>query len=385
MINCADFYELLIQQGIQFFAGVPDSLLQNLCAYISDHASQDKHIISANEGAAIALAAGYHLATGSIGLVFMQNSGLGNALNPLTSLVDPEVYSIPVLMVIGWRGCPGVKDEPQHVKQGKVTIPLLETLGIPYKVLPDHLSEAQACLEEAMKVMLQRQSPYAFVVRKDTFSRYLGNTSPTEEYNLAREEAITAILESVDEQALVVSTTGMISREVFEYRARGQQGHHRDFLTVGCMGHASQIALGIALARPDRPVYCLDGDGSWIMHMGSAAVTGSQKAGNFKHIVLNNGAHDSVGGQPTAGFIIDIPRIALACGYESAARVNTLADLKAALAQWRPSGCPSLLEVRVRKGARPDLGRPTTSPLGNKNDFMQDIIREKASVVRNIS
>lgn len=369
MLACADFYDALIKQNITFFTGVPDSLLQHICAYITDHTDTNQHIITANEGNAVALAAGHYMSTRHPGLVYMQNSGLGNAVNPLTSLADPDVYSIPLLMLIGWRGEPGTKDEPQHVKQGKITLRLLETLGIPYCVLPAEPEQALLAVQEAARVMQQRSCPYALVVRAATFQPYQLQKQIVTAYEMIREDAIKIFANWTRSTDVVVSTTGKTSRELFEQRKHtGMIG--QDFLTVGSMGHASHIALGLALARADKQVFCLDGDGAVIMHMGALAVIGSQQIPNLKHIMINNGAHDSVGGQPTAGFDIDIPSIARACGYTHAATVETREQLLTQLDHLRASRGPALLEVRVNKGARPDLGRPTTSPIQNKEGFL---------------
>lgn len=371
-MTCSGFYEALLEHRLHFFTGVPDSLLKDFCAYLTDHALETQHVIAANEGGAVALAAGYHLATGDIGVVYLQNAGQGNAVNPLVSLADPEVYAIPMLLLIGWRGEPGVHDEPQHIKQGKITLDLLRVLGIPSAILPGELDDARKSLTEAVRCIREWKSPFAFVVRKGTFDAYVSRKQATgESLALSREQAIGSIVSLLDERDVVVSTTGMASRELFEYRESHREGHHRDFLTVGSMGHASQVALGIALAQPHRPVYCIDGDGAAIMHAGAFAIIGSLAPRNFKHIVINNGAHDSVGGQPTAGFRIDFPALAKACGYTLALRATTNEEVGRTFMQLKRSSGPALLEVRVRKGARSDLGRPTTTPMENKNVFME--------------
>lgn len=375
MVNCEEFYSLLIKNGIDFFAGVPDSLLKDFCAYVIDNTIDEKNIIAANEGNAIALAAGYHLATGKISLVYMQNSGQGNSINPLTSLVDEEVYSIPVLLLIGWRGKPGKKDEPQHIKQGKITLRLLRTLGIPYEILPNNIEEARKVLKTAINTMKKKRAPYALVVRKGTFETYNLKNRSKSQYEISREEAIRIIVDQLGSQDIIISTTGKASRELFEYREELGHGHRKDFLTVGSMGHSSQIALAIALSRPSRKVYCLDGDGALIMHMGSLAIIGSNSPKNFKHIVLNNGAHDSVGGQPTAGFKINIPSIAKACGYNAVFHVENRQELKDKLSLLKLSKGPALLEVKLNKVTRKDLGRPTTSPKENKKAFMRFLQR----------
>jgi len=376
MISPKFFYDTLASKGIDFYAGVPDSLLKNLCAYITDHADAKHNIIAANEGGAMGLAAGHYLATSNIPVVYMQNSGEGNIINPLASLTDKEVYNIPVLLVIGWRGKPGVHDEPQHVKQGKVTTGLLNVMGIDYTVLSKEEDKAEKQIEKAVTYMQQTKECYALVIEKDTFEEYKLSSSVSTlqaSLSLSREEAIQTVAAALGEKDVIVSTTGMISRELFEYRAAMNQGHERDFLTVGSMGHASQIALGIALEKPDRRVWCFDGDGASIMHMGSMAIVGSKAPKNYVHVVFNNGAHDSVGGQPTVGLSIDLPAIAKAVGYKHVYSVDNKEELERLLASCiKPliSEGAAFIEVKVKKGNRKDLGRPTTTPIQNKEALM---------------
>ena len=375
MIRPSFFYNLLSEYGIEFYAGVPDSLLKNLCAYITDNADKKNNIIAANEGGAIGLAAGYHLATGGIPVVYMQNSGLGNTINPLLSLTDKEVYNMPVLLVIGWRGEPNVHDEPQHIKQGKVTIPLLDCMGIRNEIIADNENDLQTQIANAVNYMKTTNEVFALVVKKGTFDSYKLKNNRQYDYALEREEAIQMVAASMDKKAAVVSTTGKISRELFEYRENIEHAHHRDFLTVGSMGHASQIALGIALNKPDRNIYCFDGDGAVIMHMGSMGIVGEMAPKNFFHIVFNNGAHDSVGGQPTIGLNIDIPNIAACCGYKKVISVEKREELQEILTSLAANEGPVLLEIKVKKGSRDNLGRPTTTPIENKTalmDFIQN-------------
>lgn len=371
MIRPQFFYDILAGYGIDFYAGVPDSLLKNLCAYITDHADASHHIITANEGGAMGLAAGHYLATGQIPVVYMQNSGEGNIINPLASLTDPDVYHIPVLLIIGWRGKPGVHDEPQHVKQGKVTLGLLDTMGIRYQVLDKEESVAEAQIKEAVAYMQATKQCFALVIEKDTFDTYKLQHVVGNDLTLSREEAIETVVESLQPNAVVVSTTGMVSRELFEIRERRGEGHQHDFLTVGSMGHASQIALGIALEKPARRVWCFDGDGAAIMHMGSMAIVASKLPKNYVHVIFNNGAHDSVGGQPTVGLDIDFPRIARAVGYQHTYSVSRQADLQDVLGEIQHQDGLTLLEVKVKKGNRQDLGRPTTTPIDNKEALMK--------------
>lgn len=369
MIRCQDFVHWLAALGVDFFAGVPDSLLKPLCFYLADHGG-DNHVVAANEGGAVALACGYHLATGKLPLVYLQNSGQGNTVNSLLSLADPEVYSIPLLMLIGWRGEPGTKDEPQHVKQGKVTLALLEAMDVAYRILETGPEAARRSLTELVTIATAEQRPVALMIRKDTFEPYKatgGQAAP--EFEMTRECAIGAVIEALDENDAVISTTGKISRELYEHRDRTGLGHQRDFLTVGSMGHASQIAMGIALAQPDRQVICLDGDGAMLMHMGAAAIVGASKLANFKHVILNNGVHDSVGGMATAGLRVSFTEIVKGCGYTEGWRVERRDDMSKKLAQLRSARGPAMLEIMVRQGARSDLGRPQTSPIENKTAF----------------
>jgi len=371
MIDPKILCNLLSDIGADFFTGVPDSLLKPLCTLLGTY-PQDKHIIAANEGCAVGLAAGVHMATGSVPVVYMQNSGMGNATNPLLSLTDQEVYSIPLIMLIGWRGEPGVKDEPQHVKQGKLTCELLGTMGIEHVIMAqenDELKDQMRICEEHLR---KNSSPFAFVIRKGTFSDVIddndiGNDLPY------REEAIEKIVKASDENDIFVSTTGMASRELYEIRERMRQGHEKDFLTVGSMGHASQIAAGIAIKRPDRKVFCIDGDGAVIMHMGGMSAIGKIHPANLVHIVLNNGSHDSVGGQPTAGPDIDMLKIAEATGYVSVHSADTVSGLNTILGKIGAG--PVFIEIKIRKGARKDLGRPKETPQENKRKFMEHVSR----------
>lgn len=370
MIRPSYFYNLLIKNGTDFFAGVPDSLLKNFCAYITDTAPAEKHIISANEGSATALACGYHFATGKIPLIYMQNSGEGNMVNPMLSIADKDVYSVPMLIVIGWRGEPGVHDEPQHVKQGKVTCDLLDAMKIPYEILSENEDDLPAQFEKAYNYIKENNAQYAFVIRKGTFDEYkLQNNIPVEG-KMSREEAIEKIILNADSTTAFVSTTGMASRELYELRDKYNQGHEKDFLTVGGMGHASQIALSIAMQKKDRQIYCIDGDGASIMQMGGMATIGSRKPSNYVHFVLNNGAHDSVGGQPTVGRQIDLCAIAAGCGYENVVKVETPEELEAVLRDYETKDKLTFVEVMVTKGARKDLGRPKSTPVENKEALM---------------
>ncbi len=370
MISPEYFYGKLADMGVGFFTGVPDSLLKHLCAYLKDNVPDDRNIIAANEGCAVGLAAGYHLATNKVPMVYMQNSGMGNATNPLLSLADPDVYNIPMVLVIGWRGEPGVHDEPQHVKQGKITCTLLETMGIPYGVLPSDEDGCDRLFDTCRKHLVEKGSPFAIVVRKDTFSEYKPSKKAEDHpYEMSREDAI-GIIAAKEKGSIFVSTTGMASRELYELRDRNGEPHDSDFLTVGSMGHSSQIALGIALNRPERRIVCIDGDGAVIMHMGGMSTISTMAPGNMTHIMINNGVHDSVGGQPTTSREIDIHGIAQSMGYKHVFTVETKAELEKAL---ECKEGPVFLQVMVRRGNRKDLGRPKSTPAENKNALMKNI------------
>lgn len=373
MIKPEEFYNTLKSNNIDFFSGVPDSLLKDICAFITDNVSKQNHIIAANEGNAIALATGHYMASGKLPLVYMQNSGIGNTVNPILSLADKEVYSIPMLLMIGWRGEPGIKDEPQHVAQGKVTIDLLDAMKIPYLVLSTSEDKTKNQLNYAIKTARENNTPFALVVKKGTFDKYTIKDTVSTEYILSREQAIKQIVEQLNGNEIIVSTTGKTSRELFEIRESLNQPHHFDFLTVGSMGHSSQIALGIAIAKPNKRIICIDGDGALLMHMGGLGIIANAAPENYMHIVINNGAHESVGGQPTIGFNIDIPALAKAAGYKWASEVSTASQLKDTLAESATKQGPMLIEIKTKTGSRSDLGRPTIKPADNKIDFMKNL------------
>lgn len=358
--------------GADFYTGVPDSQLKALCNYLMHTYGIDPkhHIIAANEGNCTALAAGYHLATGKVPVVYMQNSGEGNIINPVASLLNDQVYAIPMLFVIGWRGEPGVHDEPQHIYQGQVTLRLLEDMGIASFVLSQDTTEDQ--LTQAMEAFRQafgQGKCAAIVVRKNALT-YGEKVRYANEYPMQREEIIRHIAACTGDDP-IVSTTGKASRELFEIRTAAGQGHERDFLTVGSMGHASSIALGIALQKPDARVWCIDGDGAALMHLGAMPVIGSNAPKNLVHIMINNGAHETVGGMPTVAQVADLPAMARACGYARVATAATFEELDTALLAAKHSGELSFIEVKCAIGARDDLGRPTTTALENKVNFME--------------
>lgn len=357
--------------GADFYTGVPDSQIKALCNYLMDTYGIDPnhHLIAANEGNCTALAAGYHLATGKVPVVYMQNSGQGNIINPVASLLNDKVYAIPVIFVIGWRGQPGVHDEPQHIYQGQVTVKLMEDMDIkPFIVSEDTTPEELAAAMDDFRGILASGKSVAFIIRKNALTMEKKVVYKNDN-KMVREDIIRHIAAATGEDP-IVSTTGKASRELFEIRVANGQSHQYDFLTVGSMGHTSSIALGIAINKPNHKIWCIDGDGSMLMHMGALAVTGSVCPHNLVHIVINNGAHETVGGMPTAAAKIDVVAAAKACGYPNAVSVDNFDDLDRELAAAKENDGLRLIEIKCSIGARADLGRPTTTALENKTNFM---------------
>ncbi|OQB25769.1 MAG: hypothetical protein BWY11_00146 [Firmicutes bacterium ADurb.Bin182] len=356
-----------------FFSGVPDSLLAPVCSYlISTYGIGKQHIIAANEGNAVALAAGYHLATGGVPVVYMQNSGEGNIINPVASLMNEKVYGIPCVFLIGWRGEPGVPDEPQHVYQGEVTVKLLEDMDIAAMIIGKDTREAEVEARlDAWQARLASGKQVAFVIKKGALE-FDGKVQYKNNNTMSREEIIKHIA-AVTGDDPIVGTTGKASRELFEIRESAGSGHEHDFLTVGSMGHSSSIALGMALQKPEKKVWIIDGDGAVLMHMGAIAVIGSNKPSNLVHVVINNEAHESVGGMPTVAGKIDLVGVAKACGYPNANSVNSYEALDEALRAAKSREALSFIEVKASIGARTDLGRPTTTAKENKEAFMKGL------------
>jgi len=368
------FLDMVEGLGDAFYTGVPDSLLLPFIdAVMEKYGVSDKHIVAANEGAAVGLAAGHYLATSRPAIVYMQNSGIGNAVNPICSLLHKKVYSIPVIFVIGWRGEPGTIDEPQHIFQGEITLPLLECLEIPYVIVSDSSKDIETIAEEFKKHVENGQS-VAFVITKGA----LTNARKMKYENdaiLSREDALKAIFKvtSNEKRAVYICTTGKLSREVFELREQHGEGHGQDFLTVGSMGHSLMIAYGIALAKPQRRVYCLDGDGAALMHMGSMAVVGARSPDNLVHIVINNGAHETVGGLPAVSGGLELHKIARTLGFEKTFCVRTQSELENILHKEVNVSGIVFIEVMCNLESRADLGRPTTSPVQNKLDLIKNL------------
>lgn len=360
--------------GSDFYTGVPDSQLRALCDFLMNRygINPKHHVIAANEGNCAALAAGYHLATGKVPVVYMQNSGEGNIINPAASLLNDKVYAIPVIFIVGWRGEPGVHDEPQHVYQGEVTVKLLEDMGISTFVISSDTTDDEAAeAMEKFRGVLDSGKDVAFVVRKGALT-FDGTVVYTNENKMLREDIIGHIAK-VSAEDPIVCTTGKASRELYEIREKNGQSHKYDFLTVGSMGHSSSVALGVAVNKPDTKIWCIDGDGAVLMHMGALALLGANAPENMVHVIINNGAHETVGGMPTVASEIDFTGVAKACGYPYAVCVDNFGDLDRELEAAKRRKMLSLIEVKCAIGARSDLGRPKSSALENKRNFMNYI------------
>lgn len=371
MIDPKAFYSTLKNNDINFFTGVPDSLLKDFLLCLSHLESDNSHVITHNEGGALALAAGHQLSTGKIPCVYLQNSGIGNLINPLLSLMDSYVYSIPALIITGWRGEPSSHDEPQHKKQGLIHQELLKAIDYENFIIDSETSEWSKVVSDAINLAKSKSKPVFISIKSDTFLKYESQSSDELETMLPlREEAISVIAQSLNSNDIVISSTGKISRELYEHRINNNQPAS-DFYTVGSMGHSSMIALGISLNRDNKRVLCLDGDGSVLMHLGALPIIGTSNSKSFVHVILNNCAHDSVGGQPTIAGQINLTNIAINSGYDKAVKVDSLGELKSLLESSRNGKI--LIEVMVRKGSRKNLIRPKSSPIENKNQFLMNL------------
>ena len=371
MIFCQDFFDILNKNDISFFTGIPDSTFREWMKFLVDKDGVVlKNLTACNECEAIALAAGYHLATNKVGVVYMQNSGLGKSVNPLTSLCDPDVFSIPVLLMIGWRGEPGKVDAPQHTKMGKITVSLLETLQIPYWILEPDLKSIEKKLKEVINHFKTKRRPYAFIVRKNLFQNYNLEKKMKNDYTLSREETISIIMQNLCGDEVIVSSTGFVSRELYEFRNSGNKDHQKSFYNIGSMGCASSIGLSIALQKPLKRVIIFDGDGAAIMQMGALTTIGKYSPSNYVHFIFDNSAHESTGGQPTNSDSVDLAQIALASNYKMGVTINTKKELIKTLKEIKGKRGPLLILIKIKKGTRADLKRPDKTPLQLKEEFM---------------
>lgn len=376
MIRAEQLYDHLGREGISFYTGVPDSLLKNFLQYVQDHTAGEQHIITANEGLALALASGYYLQSGKLPLVYLQNSGLGNLVNPLSSLADQEMYGVPMILLIGWRGEPGIPDEPQHRKMGAITVPLLEVLGVPVFKLDQQSIDPLQIVSTAIQTAREKQNPVALLLSADIFEKvqYEKTTIPAT-LSLQRESVIRELINTLSGDETVICTTGKSGREFDEQNKAAGNKIKKYFLSVGAMGHASHIALGIHLQNPSKTIL-IDGDGALLMHMGALPTISHFANKNFIHLLINNGCHESVGGQPTEAFRVDCTAIARASGYQHTFLIRNEQELNHWLQNSLSSSDTQFVEIRTNAISRPDLGRPAGDPKDWKNDFMSHLTND---------
>jgi len=365
------FYQQLKEREFEFFTGIPDSLLSDFLNYLGQNHPPNQNIVAANEGTAVAIASGYHLATKKFPVVFMQNSGIGNAVNPLLSLVDPRVYKIPMLLLMGWRGEPGKKDEPQHKVQGEVMTSMMEDLNLTFEVLPDYEEGVAAALDLALYHLKTRGTPYAFLVRRRTFLKYDYIAPRENKYPLSREEAMQIILDHIGKYDAVIAAQGFTSRELLEVRQKKGFELNQDFFCLGARGHASSVAMGVAVAKPSKTVFCFEGDGAFLTHMGAASQIGSKNLQNFKHVIFNNEVHESAGGSPSVGDVVDFAELAKGCGYKFTATATSEQEVIEGIKQLRETPGPGFLEIKVKLQTRHDLRGMVSTPKQNKEQFMK--------------
>lgn len=374
MISCEQFYDICKKNNLSFFSGVPDSTFKSWMSYLEENKNNLTNIPAVNECEAIAICAGYHLSTGNIGVAYMQNSGLGKTINPLTSLCDPKVYSIPILLLIGWRGEPGLKDAPQHHKMGPITPKILETLEIPYTIISDDIKKLEKTIEKATTYMKKNNQSYALIVKKNIFEKLIEKKEQKNKL-MSREQAIKTILKNINDKTITVSTTGKISRELYENH-KEKNLCENDFYNIGAMGCAQSIALSISLQKKHKKILVFDGDGSILMQMGALATIGSKKPSNFYHIIFDNQAHDSTGGQPTVSNHVDFTKIADGCGYNKTKKISDRNTLEKEIKNICKTKGPYMIVIKIKKGARPDLGRPKLPPKEHKKIFMKKIMEK---------
>ncbi len=372
MILSNDLFKIFKKYDLTFFTGVPDSTFADWMSFLNENNGKLlTNIISCNECEAIAACAGYYLARKKPGVAYMQNSGLGKTVNPLTSLCDKEIFSIPVLLMIGWRGEPGKTDAPQHAKMGKITTVLLEDLNIPYSILTSNLDEIDRQVKIAKQYLETNNAPYALIIKKGIVAEASKEQDNLEKYELTREEALKICIKSFEKNEIIVSTTGKLSRELYEYREAQNENHEKEFSMVGSMGCAASIGLSIALQKPKRKVVILDGDGAVIMQMGALATIGHYQPSNLIHIVFDNEAYESTGDQPSVSCSINLKQVALGCNYKNAVVASTKEGLLSELEKIKNLNQLAMLVIKVRKGSRNELGRPKIPLIDLKNNFIR--------------
>ena len=378
MISCQEFFEILKNKGLTFFTGIPDSTFKDFIKYLDDNNGKSLiNLIACNECESIAISAGYNIATNKVGVVYMQNSGLGKAVNPLTSLCDPEIYSIPVLLLIGWRGEPGKEDAPQHKKMGRIMLNLLETLEIPYSILKPNLKDVVNDMQKAFDYFTTIKGPYALIIKKDFFRNYEMHNLKIHDYELTREKAISLVMDNLDENDIIISTTGYTSREVYEYRENNKKDHFRSFYNIGSMGCASSIGLSIAIQKPERRILIFDGDAAIIMQMGAFTTVGNIAPVNYIHIVFDNHSHETTGSQPSNSKTVNFVEVALASNYKYGKIVSTEKELLDVIKEIKHQKGPIIIVIRVKIGSRTDLKRPEHDPEYYKDILIKFLARLK--------
>ncbi|MCC6469111.1 MAG: phosphonopyruvate decarboxylase [Alphaproteobacteria bacterium] len=365
MIRADDFIEPARARGFDFYTGVPCSFLTPFINRAISHPKLD-YVAAASEGEAVGIAAGAWLG-GRRTVVMCQNSGLGNAVNPLTSLNFP--FRIPTLLIVTWRGQPGIKDEPQHELMGQITAGLLDTMRFAHGMFPMEINQIESALQTAIEQMEARSLPAALIMRKDSvLDDSIERTSDLAHVDGAyrdhrsrgpaptRIAVIERLLADIPPTAAIVATTGKCGRELFTIADRPQH-----LYLVGSMGCAGAVGLGAA-RQVARPVVVLDGDGAALMKLGALATIGAYAPRNLIHVVLDNGVHDSTGGQATVSSSVDFARVALACGYAAAAAADSVAGFAAWLKDALAGNGPHLLHMKIAPGSLEKLGRPTVTP-----------------------
>jgi phosphonopyruvate decarboxylase len=381
MIEADAFLDPARDAGYDFYTGVPCSFLTPVINRVITRRDLD-YVGAASEGEAVGIAAGAWLA-GRKTVVICQNSGLGNTVNPLTSMNWP--FRIPTMMIVTWRGQPGLNDEPQHELMGQIVDPILDDIDVRHASFPSKAAQIQPALNLAMEQMATRNLPYAFVMAKGSVAdaELIEPPLPVRPMGDLRErgtggdlprrfDIMERMLPLVGEDAAIVATTGKCGRELFTLADREQHIYQ-----VGSMGCASAMGLGVA-ANTERPVIVLDGDGAALMKMGNFATIGAQSPKNLIHILFDNGVHDSTGGQATVSAGVDFARIALACGYSSGATVDDLGGFEASVAECLKAPGPHFIRVRVQPGSIRNLGRPTVSPFDVARRF-RDFLAKPAA------
>lgn len=373
MVNQKELFEALGSMGVDFYTGVPDSLLNDFCLYITNNMTAEQHVMAANEGNAIAIAAGHYMATGNIPVVYMQNSGIGNATNPLLSLTHDCVYGIPMILVIGWRGDPAISDHAQHKKQGELTPVQMKDMDIPYEILDADETVVDKFFWAVAKAK-EISAPVALIAKKAILTEKVKKQEYPESKLMNREEAVSAVVDVLGCDAIYLGTTGRATREVHEQLKAHNVGEGHEFQNVGSMGHVSSVGLGIALAKPNQKVVVFDGDAAAVMHLGAFATNCRYKAGNMIHIVLNNGVNESVGGQPSAGYVVNLTKIADACGYRTPGHaVETKEELQAILNGYKKEDMPLFIDVHVRQGIRSDMPKLNIDHKAQKDALMETL------------